>query len=55
MTEERKRLEEELTWQDVKKIVGIADDMMSLAFVGLIKSEEEYFTEVLRRFKEESK
>lgn len=45
---------EELTWQDVKRIVEIADDIIRKACYEHM-SEEEYYTEVLRRFKEDSK
>lgn len=43
-----------LTWQDIKRIVEIADDTIRKACYEHM-SEEEYYTEVLRRFKEDSK
>lgn len=45
---------QELTWQDAKHIVEIADDTIRKACYEHM-SEEEYYTEVLRRFKEGSK
>ena len=41
-----------LTWQDVKRIVEIADDTIRKACYEHM-SEEEYYTEVLRKFKEQ--
>lgn len=48
--EVRKKMD--LTWQDVKRIVEIADDIIRKACYEHM-SEEEYYTEVLRRFKEQ--
>lgn len=42
---------QELTWQDVKRIVEIADDILERKEYSF-GSEEEYYTEVLRRFTE---
>lgn len=45
-----------LTWQDVRKIVTIADDLVDEDVKGNLehlKSEEDYYTEILKRFKEE--
>lgn len=42
----------DLTWQDVKRIVEIADDILKVYYFNKA-SEEEYYTEVLRRFKEQ--
>lgn len=44
----------DLTWRDVKRLVEIADDIIRKACYEHM-SEEEYYTEVLRRFKEDSK
>lgn len=47
---------QELTWQDVQRIVDIADDLRAYADNGIIEeylsSEEEFFGEILKRFKE---
>lgn len=40
----------DLTWQDIKRIVNIADDL--LRDDSVLSSEEEYYTEVLKRYKE---
>ena len=40
----------DLTWQDIKRIVNIADDL--LRDDSILSSEEEYYTEVLKRYKE---
>ena len=49
----------ELTWQDVKSIVEIADDCAEYAEVGIVvpflASEQKYYEEVLRRFNEAKK
>lgn len=51
----------ELTWQDIKRIVEIADQLMPYAVVKLgglehdFQSEESYYREVLRRWKEDEK
>lgn len=50
--EVRKKMD--LTWQDVKRIVEIADDILKVYYFNNA-GEEEYYTEVLRRFKEDSK
>lgn len=42
----------DLTWEDAKRIVEIADDIIRKACYEHM-SEEEYYTEVLRRFKEQ--
>ena len=52
---------ETLTWEDVKRIVEIADQLMPYAVVKLgglehdFQSEESYYREVLRRWKEDEK
>jgi len=50
---------QELTWQDIKRIVSIADDLRAYADNGIIEeylsSEEEFFGEILKRFNEERK
>ena len=40
----------DLTWRDIKQIVNIADDLLRDGSV--LSSEEEYYTEVLKRYKE---
>ena len=57
---EGRRLErEDMTWQDCKRIVEIADALTEYAEAGIIEpflaSEEAYYTEVLRKFKEDGK
>lgn len=43
-----------LTWQDIKRIVDISDALMEYAEAGIIEeflaSEENFYTEVLKRF-----
>ena len=47
---------QELTWEDVKKIAEIADKALGqFGSRSWLASEEAYYTEVLRRFKEEKK
>ena len=49
-------MSKELTWQDIKRIVEIADQLMPYATVKLgglehdFQTEEGYFTEVLKRY-----
>ena len=47
---------EELTWEDIKKIVNIADDMIDLDIMDELpeccKTEEGYYTEILKRYRE---
>ena len=47
---------EELTWEDIKKIVNIADGMIDLDIMDELpeccKTEEGYYTEILRRYRE---
>ena len=51
----------ELTWEDVKRIVEIADRLMPYAAVKLgglehdFQTEESYYREVLRLYNEEAK
>ena len=51
-------MSKELTWQDIKRIVEIADQLMPYATVKLgglehdFQTEESYYKEVLRRFNE---
>lgn len=45
--------EEELTWQDIKRIVNIADDMLGDKVFGEKRVlEDEYYKEVLKRYNE---
>ena len=49
---------EELTWQDVKAIVNIADQLLDNAEMRMAvsnHSEKEYYEEVLKRFNEATK
>ena len=41
---------EELTWQDIKRIVNIADNYTK--FVEPTTTEQEYYEQVLKRFRE---
>ena len=51
----KENLTTELTWQDVQKIVEIADEVITAENIKF-GNEETYYSEVLRRFnKEESK
>lgn len=48
----------ELTWKDIKAIVNIADDLLpdpryKKELDASLQSEEAYYKEVLKRFKEE--
>lgn len=43
-------VKEELTWQDIKRIVNIADDYIK--FVEPTTTEQEYYEQVLKRFGE---
>lgn len=50
----------ELTWQDIKAIVNIADDILpdpryKQDLDASLQSEEAYYKEVLRRFKDGKK
>ena len=50
--------QEELTWEDVKAIVNIADQLLDNAEMRMAvanHSEKEYYEEVLRRFNEAKK
>lgn len=56
-TEQKKIDDEEnlqdLTWQDIKRIVEIADDIADFdTYRNRHTGEEDYYNEVLRRFKE---
>lgn len=58
----KKEIPSNLTWQDIKRIVEIADDILDFQKMGFLatedygwSSEEAYYTKVLLRFKEESK
>ena len=46
----------ELNWEDIKKIVAIADELIDLDVMdelpGCCETEEGYYTEILKRFKE---
>lgn len=53
-----------LTWQDIKRIVKIADDLIPCTpfvsvseqiFADEFQTEEAYYKEILKRFKEEKK
>lgn len=53
--------ETQLTWQDIKRIVKIADDLIPCTpfvsvseqiFADEFQTEESYYQEVLKRFKE---
>jgi len=50
---------QELTWQDIKRIVTIADDLEPLRsgedFLFELQSEEGFYSEILKRFKEGEK
>lgn len=51
----KESLTTELTWQDCARIVEIADQMLQTAHDRVKwedKSEEDYYTEILRRFNE---
>lgn len=49
-----------LTWQDIQRIVEIADELMPKRYIKVgnveeypyLKSQEAYYTEVLKRFNE---
>lgn len=41
----------DLTWQDIKRIVNIADDL--LRDDSVLSSEEEYYTAILNAFNQE--
>ncbi|MBR4757230.1 MAG: hypothetical protein IK084_00320 [Bacteroidaceae bacterium] len=49
----------EITWQDCKRIVEIADALIEYAEAGIIEpflaSEEAFYTEVLKHFNNEKK
>lgn len=55
----QKYLKSQLTWEDVKLIVNIADEMLRTAPPRMqpnwLGSEEAYYTEVLNRYKEAKK
>lgn len=46
-----------LTWQDIKRIVEIADELAEYADAGIIEpflaSEQSYYEEVLKRYKDQ--
>ena len=46
-----------LTWQDIKRIVNIADELINTKegeeMPEYLETEEKYYTEVLNKFKEE--
>ena len=52
-------MKKELTWQDIKRIVNIADEIMTETDNGDIPeccmSEEAYYTEVLNRYENEKR
>lgn len=57
---EKKKTKQELTWQDIKAIVNIADDILpdpryKQDLDTSFQSEEAYYKEVLRRFNEDKK
>ena len=43
----------DLTWQDIKRIVNLADEVIN--DVQYLTTEEAYYTEVLKRFNDEGK
>ena len=43
----------ELTWQDIREIVEIADDIAVHEYANRPTGQEDYYTEILRRFKED--
>ncbi len=54
---EKEKTKQELTWQDIKRIVTIADDLLpghdTEQLLSEFQTEESYYQEVLKRFKEE--
>ena len=48
-----------LTWQDIKRIVQIADDLLpgidTMALLSEFQTEEAYYKEILKRFNETKK
>lgn len=42
----------ELTWQDIREIVEIADDIAVHEYANHPTGQEDYYTEILKRFKE---
>jgi len=56
---EKKKTKQELTWQDIKRIVKIADDLLpghdTEQLLSEFQTEEAYYKEVLRRYMEEKK
>lgn len=53
---EKKKTKQELTWQDIKSIVNIADDLLpghdTEQLLSEFQTEESYYQEVLKRFNE---
>lgn len=58
---EKKKTKQELTWQDIKQIVKIADDLIPCTpfvsvseqiFADEFQTEESYYKEILKRFME---
>lgn len=45
----------ELTWQDIQKIVEIADHTALLTQMGENRKQEDYCKEVLKRFNDDNK
>ena len=43
----------ELTWQDIREIVEIADDIAVHEYANRPTGQEDYYTEILRRFRED--
>lgn len=45
----------ELTWQDIRKIVEIADHTALLTKGGECRKQEDYYKEVLKRYNDDNK
>ena len=54
---EWQKRQDELTWEDIKRIVKIADSMLTGTAWDAVEypNEQKYYEEVLRRYKEEKK
>jgi len=52
-------MKDELTWEDIKRIVNIADDLLpgidTAAILSEFQTEEAYYKEILKRYKETRK
>ena len=48
----KESLNPELTWQDIREIVEIADDIAVHEYANRPTGQEDYYTEILKRFKE---